>query len=152
MKRKYIDIIFMAILLCVLFSLPTLAKTLDKINKTSIKTQEESPTFLEEDSPKSKRTTFDDFSNMKQSEKNTLAREYHTNYDNLVEAMLTLRSQGYLTRDEILNIHKHIGDYEVNSTSEMPYSDKDLLEYLYDNNIITHSQYEQILDILDDIN
>ncbi|GEM_PF-3928688 len=150
MKRKYIDIIFMGILLCVLFSLPALAKSLDTITKSSIKKSAESPTFLTGDYHVSKKSVFDELPAMNQSEKNTIAREYHSNYDELVEAMLTLSGQGHFTRDVILDIHKHISDFEVNSTTEIPYTDKDLLEYLYDNNIITHAQYEQILDILDD--
>lgn len=151
MKKKYIDMIFMGILLCILLSLPTLSNYLmDTIINASTKAPMESPAFIEESDTRTRKSLSHELSTMTQHERNMVAREFHSNYEKLVEAMLTLRGQGYFTGEEISNIHEYIEKFNVTSTSEMPYTDKDLLEYLYDNNIITKAQYRQIMDLLDE--
>ena len=151
MKNMYIDALFMGILLCILISLSFLGPTLiAKAAKNSSTNSSESPAFMEADEASTKKSIFDEFPSMTQEEKNVIARESHEKYGDLVDAMLTLRGKGFFTNDEILKIHKFIGDSEVNSTTEIPYTDKDLLEYLYDNNMITKAQYNEILNLMDE--
>lgn len=150
MKNKYIDAMFMGILLCILMSLSLLGPSLVAKMSTTEKTSSESPAFMEADEASTKKSHFDELNTMTQHERNMIAREFHSKYDGLVDAMLTLRGKGFFTNDEVSKIHEFIGEFEVNNTTEIPYSDKDLLEYLYDNNIITKAQYDQILDLMDE--
>lgn len=142
MKNKYIDVIFMGILLTILFSLSFIGPQLiANMSTNSTKASSKLATFMNIDT--NSKTIIE-------KDKKTLARESHEKYENLVDAMLTLRGKGFFTNDEILEIHKFLEDSEVNSTAELPYTDKDLLEYLYDNNMITKGQYEEILELMED--
>lgn len=150
MKNKYIDAVFMGILLCILISLSFLGPSLVSKMSTTEKNTFESPAFMESDETSTKKSLFEEFDTMTKQEKNTVARESHAKYPILVDALLNLRSKGFLTYDDIISIHTAIGEYEVNKTTEVPYTDKDLLDYLYDNNIITKAQFEQIQDLMDE--
>lgn len=150
MKNKYIDAIFMVVLLCILTSLSFLGPSLVNKMSSTEKTSFESPTFMEADEASTKKSLFEELDTMTQQEKNMIAREAHSKYPHLVDAMLNLRRKGFLTYEDIMSIHTAIDDYEVDQTTEVPYTDKDLLDYLYDNNIITKAQLEQILDFMDE--
>lgn len=149
MKNKYIDAIFLGILLFILISLSFVGPSLVAKMSTAEKNSFESPAFIEADESSTKISFFEKFDSMTQAEKNILARESHEKFTSLVDAMLNLRSKGFLSYDDILEIHESISDYQENIATEVPYSDKDLLEYLYDNNIITKAQFEQILNLID---
>lgn len=150
MKNKYIDAIFMGILLCILLSLSFLGPALVSKMSTTKTSPSDSPAFMEADEISAKKPSLDDFNAMSLQERNMLAREFHEKYPGLVDVMLDLRSKGFLTYDDVLRIHKSIENFESNKPTEVPYTDKDLLEYLYDNSIITKAQLEQILDLIDE--
>ena len=83
-------------------------------------------------------------------EKKLLTTIYENHYPKLVDAMLQLRNEGVISNDDIINIHKFISDLAINSSVELPHNDKDLIDYLYDNNIINDSQYERLLKLTDE--
>lgn len=149
MKNKYIDSIFFGILLCLLISLSFLGPSLASKMVTTEKISLESTTFVEKHEVLNLTLNFEEADKMTQQEKNIIARESHEKFSKLVDAMLNLRSKGFLSYYDILRIHKSLENYQPNISTEVPYSDKDLLEYLYDNSIITKAQYDQILDIID---
>lgn len=152
MKNKFVDAISMGVLIFTLLSLPLLAKAgfsmMFKASSNDLANP--APAFIDDTEKILKTPSKNEEKNISPKEKSALAKEYHENYENLIEAMLTLKDRGHLTSEEISNIHNHIDEFDIASSMEFPYSDKDLLEYLYDNQIITKAQYRQIIELLDE--
>lgn len=152
MKNKYIDAIFMGILICILFSLSFIGPSLVTKKKTVDAVPSNSPAFMDTTKDSNYISCYDVLKTLTIQERNNLAREAHSQYTDLVDAIMELRSKGFLTYDDIVRIHNSIMEYGANIPTEVPYTDKDFLEYLYDNNIITKAQYEQIYQIIDEAN
>lgn len=149
MKNKYIDTIFIGILLCILLSLAFIGPNVVAKGFNTKRITFEVPTFSKMNKTSTISLKPDNYDKMTQHEKNIIAREAHEKFPNLVDALLSLRSKGFLNYDDISRIHQSLENYQPNITTEVPYSDKDLLEYLYDNNLITKAQFEQILNLID---
>lgn len=76
-----------------------------------------------------------------------IERSCHDSYKALVDAMMKVKDQGVLTREEIKAIHKFY-ESQASSSTELPTDSKGLLDLIYKNNIITKTQYDQILAAL----
>lgn len=91
-----------------------------------------------------------DIPTLSQSEKNNIARKFHGTFPKLVEVMLELRRQNVLSSEDLKNIHRCLSDFALDSSLELPHNDKDLIDYLYDNNLINEVEYKKILELLED--
>lgn len=75
---------------------------------------------------------------------------FQENYPEFIEVMLRLRKEGYLSNEDLINIDRYITQANTDLSIEVPYTDKDLVDFLYDNNIISESQYNRILELMED--
>lgn len=74
-------------------------------------------------------------------------RACHESFKTLVDAMMKAKEQGIYSKEDISNVHKFY-ESQVSSNAQLPTDSKGLLDLLFSNKIITKTQYEQTLDIL----
>lgn len=153
MDTRYVKLLFVLLLFLTLLNIPFSEK--GKITLTPDTVQ----SFIENDETEGakdaiktypKDTFIFDMAALSVKEKNSYAKQFHSEYESVVRAMLELRRQGVISKEELLAVHKHMSNFAIDTTLEIPHSDKDLVDYLYDNNLITESQYEKLLDLLED--
>lgn len=153
MDTKYVKLLFVLLLFLTLLNMPFSEESKTTLSPDSVQS------FLDNDETEGAtdaiktypRDTFIfDMPALSVKEKNSYAKNFHNEYERVVRAILELRRQGIISKDELLAVHKHISNFAIDTNLEIPHSDKDLVDYLYDNNLITESQYEKLLDILED--
>lgn len=73
-------------------------------------------------------------------------RSCHDTYEGLVNAMMKLKTDNQLTSKEISKIHTYYQGLISNNT--VPSNNKDLLNALYKEKLLTDNQYNLILNML----
>lgn len=154
MDTRYVKLLFVLLLFLTLLNLPFPKESPNIVSTDSVQSffeNNESKNINKEELTTYPKGTFIfDMPTLSRQEKNTFARQFHNEYTKVVKAMLELRRQGGITGEEMLAVHRHLSDFAVDSTLEIPHGDKDLVDYLYDNNLINESQYKKLLDIMED--
>lgn len=73
-------------------------------------------------------------------------RACHESFRALVDAMMKLKKDGVYTVSDIEKIHKFYESLVSNNT--VPSNDLELLNLIYNNNLISKTQYEQTLALI----
>lgn len=84
----------------------------------------------------------------KNVEEKTENRACHDSFKALVDAMMKLKDQGVYTKDDIKALHKFYENAVSSNPNAVPTTDKGLLDAIFKANIITKTQYEQTLDLV----
>lgn len=153
MDTKYVKLLFVLLLFLTLLTIPFSEETKTTLSPDTVESffeNEEIQGAKNAIKTYPKDTFIFDMPTLSVKDKNSYAKDFHNEFEGVVKAMLELRRQGIISKDELLAVHKHISNFAIGANLEIPHSDKDLVDYLYDNNLITESQYEKLLDLLDD--
>ncbi len=76
--------------------------------------------------------------------------EYYEKYKKLRGVLIHLKREGIISDSDISKIYKHYEELKKDTTKALPDNDKELLENLYENKIITGVQYQRIIGMIDE--